>query len=112
MAKIEIDTFLYQPVINVDDIDIRVYTTPVNGIINDVDLDDAERHVVNLIHSDPKYREIIANRLREIADEIQYSPEYNMKGYIRDYDGYDIEEELKDEFNIIDIDWKNIKKRK
>ena len=57
-----------------------------------------------MVQHSPEYRKIIADKLRELADEVENTPFPSrvLNGYITDYDGYDIDDEI---YDIHEIDW-------
>ena len=105
MAVREISNFTYRTGMAFD-VELNINTTPLDRIVagHTIDLDDAEEYIVNMVQHSPEYRKIIADRLRELADEVENTPfpTIVMNGYIIDYDGYDVDDEICD---IHEIDW-------
>lgn len=105
MAKREVSRFIYRTGIS-HDVEFNIYTTPIDGIVarHSIDLDDAEQYIVNMVQNSPEYRKIIADSFRKIADKIENlpNPNYFINGYISDYDGYEIDDEI---FKVHEIDW-------
>lgn len=105
MAVREISKFTYRTGMAFD-VELNIHTTPLDRIVarHTIDLDDAEKYVVNMVQNSPEYRKIIADKLRELADEVENTPFPSrvLNGYITDYDGYDIDDEI---YDIHEIDW-------
>lgn len=105
MAVREISKFTYRTGMAFD-VELNIHTTPLDRIVtgHTIDLDNAEEYIVNMVQHSPEYRKIIADRLRELADEVENTPFPTcvMNGYITDYDGYDVDDEI---CNIHEIDW-------
>ena len=105
MAVREISKFTYRTGMAFD-VELNIHTTPLDRIVarHTIDLDDAEEYIVNMVQHSPVYRKIIADRLRELADEVENTPFPScvLNGYITDYDGYDIDDEI---YDIHEIDW-------
>lgn len=88
---VERDMFKYRPVFD-DNLDIIVYTTPIDCCKHNITIDKAEDYIVKQIETGEwknKYRSIIADKLRDIADSIEYN-EKKLDGFIADYDSFEI----------------------
>lgn len=95
----EADVFKYRPCIDID-FDHYVFTAPIDCTKHKVSLDDAENYIVNVVEGDRRFRLELANHLRKIADKIE-NGDYELNGYIADYDGYPI----MDDTPMYDFDW-------
>ena len=105
MAIREISKFQYRTGMAFD-VELEILTSPLDRIVarHGIELDDAEEYIVNMVQHSPEYRKMIADKFRELADEIENTPFPTcvINGYISDYDGYDVDDEI---YKVHDIDW-------
>ena len=101
--KKEIEIFKYRPHCDID-LDMTVYTPLADDTIS---LDSMENHMIQVIESNQELRKEIADKLRNMALLIE-NGNYNLKGYIVDFDGGCVEDEKILGNKYLNINWKTI----
>ena len=110
MEGTEVSVFNYRTNVGIE-VEEVLRTTYFNGMkfwkMDDLTLDDAERHAVEIIENCQWCRNKIAYELRKLADKIE-SGEQKLNGYIADYDSYTVYN-LTD---VVNVDWDKLSEEK